>query len=90
MTQDRSTPAGKHDAPGAMSADELAAESAFDLPEREAMSTFGHGLGHGVDTGWGNLAMPINESTAANINTSDSVAAADADQTVIIYQTSDK
>jgi len=89
MTQDRSKTAGKQQGPGALSGDELAAETAVDLPEREAMSTFGHGLGHGVDTGWGNFAMPINESTAANINTSDSVAAADADQTVIIYQTSD-
>jgi len=95
MTQHRSKATRKHEAPGALSGDELAAETAVDLPEREAMSTFGHGLGHGIDpgldhTGWGNLAMPINESQAANINTSDSVAAADANQTVIIYQTSDK
>ena len=45
-----------------LSGDELAAETAVDLPEREAMSTFGHGLGHGID----NFAMPINEATAAN------------------------
>ena len=31
-----------------LSGDELAAETAVDLPEREAMSTFGHGLGHGI------------------------------------------
>ena len=69
-----------------LSGDELAAETAVDLPEREAMSTFGHGFGHGID----NFAMPINEATAANVESNSSVAAADADQTVIIYQTSDK
>jgi hypothetical protein len=69
----------------ALSADELADETAVDLPDREAMSTFGHGFGHGID----NLAMPINEATAANVNSTSSVAAADADQTVIIYQRSD-
>jgi hypothetical protein len=68
-----------------LSADELADETAVDLPDREAMSTFGHGFGHGID----NLAMPINEATAANVNSTSSVAAADADQTVIIYQRSD-
>jgi len=77
-------------APNALSSEELAAEAAVDLPEREAMSTFGHAFGHGVDTDYGNFAMPINESTAANVNTSDSVAASEAQQTVIIYQTSDK
>jgi hypothetical protein len=69
----------------ALSEDELAAEMATDLPDREAMSTIGHGIGHGID----NFAMPINEATAANINSTSSVAAADADQTVIIYQRSD-
>jgi len=71
-----------------MSGDELAAEQAVDLPEREAMSTFGHGLGHGVESITENIAMPINEATASNVETSSSIAAADADQTVIIYQTS--
>jgi len=77
-------PAGPTDDP--LSSDELAAETAVDLPDREAMSTFGHGLGHGID----NFAMPINEATAANVESTSSIAAADADQTVIIYQTSDK
>jgi hypothetical protein len=72
--------------PEALSGDELAAEMAVDLPDREAMSTIGHGFGHGID----NFAMPINEATAENNYSSASVAAADADQTVIIYQTSDK
>jgi hypothetical protein len=74
---------------GTLSGDELAAETAVDLPEREAMSTFGHGFGHGLDSGIDNLAMPINESTAANIESNSSIAAADAEQTVIIYQVSD-
>jgi hypothetical protein len=73
----------------ALSGDELAAETAVDLPDREAMSTFGHGFGHGVDHGFDNFAMPINQAEAANIESTSSVAAADADQTVIIYQRSD-
>jgi hypothetical protein len=76
--------------PEALSKDELAAEAAVDLPDREAMSTFGHGFGHGVDHDFGNFAMPINEATATNVESTSSVAAADADQTVIIYQSSDK
>lgn len=68
-----------------LSGDELAAEAAVDLPDREAMSTIGHGFGNGID----NFAMPINEATAANISSSSSIAAADADQTVIIYQVAD-
>jgi hypothetical protein len=79
----------EHDRAGpvtdALSSEEIEAEMAVDLPDREAMSTIGHGLGHGID----NFAMPINEATAANISSTSSVAAADADQTVIIYQTSD-
>jgi hypothetical protein len=76
--------------PEALSGDELAAELAVDLPEREAMSTIGHGFGHGIDHGIDNLAMPINEATAENNYSTASVAAADADQTVIIYQTADE
>jgi hypothetical protein len=75
----------KEHPPEALSGDELAAEMAVDLPDREAMSTIGHGFGHGID----NFAMPINEATATNYESTSSVAAADADQTVIIYQTSD-
>jgi hypothetical protein len=74
----------------ALSHDELAAEAAVDLPDREAMSTFGHSFGHAFDPGADNFAMPINEATATNIESTSSVAAADADQTVIIYQSSDK
>jgi hypothetical protein len=82
---DRNTPP-----PEALSSDELADEMAVDLPDREAMSTIGHGFGHGFDSGIDNFAMPVNEATAANISSTSSVAAADADQTVIIYQTSDE
>jgi len=74
----------------ALSGDELAAETAVDLPDREALSTIGHGFGHGIDHIADNFAMPINEATAENVNTNSSIAAADADQTVIIYQVSDK
>jgi hypothetical protein len=80
----------RRDTPEAMSGDELAAEMAVDLPDREAMSTIGHGFGHGIDHGIDNFAMPINEATATNYESTSSVAAADADQTVIIYQTSDE
>jgi hypothetical protein len=86
MTRDRQP---DQKPPEALTGDELAAESAVDLPDREAMSTFGHGFGHGVDHDWGNFAMPINQAEAANVNSTSSVAAADADQTVIIYQSSD-
>ena len=79
----------EHRTPEALSADELAAQTAVDLPEREAMSTIGHGFGQGIDHGIDNFAMPINEAEAANVNSTSSVAAADADQTVIIYQRSD-
>ena len=37
-----------HRTPEALSTDELAAQTAIDLPDREAMSTFGHGFGHGI------------------------------------------
>jgi len=87
MTRDRPP---KDNAPSPLSGDELAAETAVDLPDREAMSTFGHGFDHGVPHDFGNVAMPINEAEASNINSTSSVAAADADQTVIIYQASDK
>jgi len=63
-----------------LSGDELAAEAAIDLPDREAMSTI-----DGVIAD--NLAMPINESSAVNVNSDYSVAISDAQQYVIIDQT---
>lgn len=74
-----------HRPPDALSDDELAHEVAADLPDREALSAIGLGFGNGID----NFAMPINEATAANISSTSSVAAADADQTVIVYQIDD-
>jgi len=71
----------------ALSPEDLAGETAVDLPEREAMSTIGHGFGHGFAHTVGNVAIPINEATAENQYTNDSIAAADAEQVVIVNQT---
>ena len=76
--RDESTP---EQDPG-LSAAELEAQDASALPEREAMSTVGLDL-----TGIDNFAMPINEALAINNQSVNSVAIADADQTVIIGQT---
>jgi hypothetical protein len=64
-----------------LSDDELEDQHAAALPDREAMSTIGLDL-----TGIDNFAMPINEAFAMNNNSVQSVAVADADQTVIIGQ----
>ncbi len=61
--------------------DELDDQHVAALPDREAMSTLGLDL-----TGIDNFAMPINEAVAINNNSVESVAVADADQTVIIGQ----
>lgn len=65
-----------------LSLEDLEAEEATALPERQAMSKVDLGSGLGID----NFAMPINEATAINISSTDSVAVADADQIVIIHQ----
>ena len=65
-----------------LSPEDLEAEQAMALPEREAMSKIDIGAGFGID----NFAMPINEATAMNIASSDSIAIADADQIMIINQ----
>jgi hypothetical protein len=64
-----------------LSEQELQAEGAEALPDREAMSTIGLDLA-GID----NFAMPINEAFALNNESVQSVAYADADQTVILGQ----
>jgi hypothetical protein len=69
----------------ALSDDDLAAEGVAPLPDRQAMSRIGLDL-DGID----NFAMPINEATAANIASTDSIAMADADQIVIIHQVVDE
>jgi hypothetical protein len=63
---------------GELSERELAAEGALTLPSREVMSTIR--LGHGL----GQLAAPINEALALNNVSTDSVAYADAEQTVVM------
>jgi len=73
--------------PAELSPEDLASETATDLPEREAMSTIGHGFGHGFEHTVGNVAVPINEATAENDYSNNSVAAADAEQVVILNQT---
>jgi hypothetical protein len=65
-----------------LSQEELDAEAVVDLPDREAMSTIQGPIG--LDNG--NVAIPINEATAANVNSDYSVAIADADQFVIVDQ----
>ncbi len=65
-----------------LSLEDLEAEQATALPEREAMSKVHLGTGLGID----NFAMPINEATAMNISSTDAIAVADADQIVIITQ----
>jgi hypothetical protein len=71
---------------GGLAPDELAAEAAVDLPDREAMTTIRGLWGLDID----NFAMPINSAEAANISTTDSYAIADADQVVILDQDSDE
>ena len=61
-----------------MTPDELTAEQAQELPDREAMSIIAVG---------DNVAMPINEANALNFYSNNSMAVADADQVVIIDQT---
>jgi hypothetical protein len=64
-----------------LSTEELAGHDGQALPEREAMSSLNLNIS-GVE----NFAMPINEASALNYNSSNSVAVADADQTVILGQ----
>jgi hypothetical protein len=65
--------------------DELSAEEAAALPDREAMSTIK--AGRGVDAMFDNFAMPINEAIAVNNESVSSFAIADADQIVVLNQT---
>ena len=60
---------------------ELAEQEGLALPDREAMSTVGFD-----PSGWDNFAMPINEALAINYQSTDSIAFADAEQTVIMTQ----
>ena len=58
-----------------LSQEELAAEGAADLPDREAMSLIN-----------ANLAAPVNAAVAANVLSDDSTATANATQDVDIVQ----
>ena len=64
-----------------LTGEELEAQTAEPLPDREAMSTIR--VGSGID----NFAMPINEAIAVNNESVNSFAIADADQIVILNQT---
>ena len=68
--------------PEEISQRELEAQDGQSLPDREAMSTLSLDPA-GID----NFAMPINEATAINYESTGSVAYADANQTVILGQT---
>jgi hypothetical protein len=67
--------------PEELTSDELAAQDGQAVPDREAMSVLNPDIA-GID----NFAMPINEAIAINHDSTQSVAYADADQTVIIGQ----
>ena len=58
-----------------LSPEELEAEGATDLPDREAMSLIN-----------ANLAAPVNAAVAANVLSDNSLAYANAEQTVDIDQ----
>lgn len=63
------------DEPRELSADELDAQEAAELPEREAMSLVN-----------ANLAIPVNAAVAANVLSDGAVAYADATQDIPIDQ----
>jgi hypothetical protein len=67
--------------PREISQQELEMQDGQSLPAREAMSTVSLDPG-GID----NFAMPINEAFALNYQSTDSVAFANAEQTVIVNQ----
>lgn len=70
--QDKRRP---HDPPRELTAEELEAQEAAELPDREAMSLIN-----------ANLAAPINAAVAANVLSDNSIAYANAQQTAPITQ----
>ena len=60
-----------------LSAEELEAQEAAELPDREAMSLIN-----------ANIAIPVNAAVAANVLSDDAVAYADATQDAAIDQSS--
>ena len=69
---------GRSPVPDELSECELAAEGAMTLPDRQLMSTIR------LHPGLGHIAVPINEALALNHESPDSVAFADAEQTVVM------
>ena len=63
--------------------EELEAQDASTIPDREAMSSISIDLGGGID----NFAMPINQAIAINNQSIQSFAIADADQIIDLDQT---
>jgi hypothetical protein len=63
------------DTPRELTPDELEAQEAAELPDREAMSLIN-----------ANLAAPINAAVAANVLSDDSIAWANAEQNVDVDQ----
>jgi hypothetical protein len=63
---------------------EIANEGAQELPDREALSIIGS---HGCMPTIGNIAIPINEASASNVDSVSSTAIADADQIIVLDQT---
>jgi len=59
----------------ALSAEELAEQEASELPDREAMSLIN-----------ANLVAPVNAAVAANVLSDNSIAYANAEQTVVVDQ----
>src|SRR5690348_2285736 len=81
----------------ALSPEELAAEGASELPDREAMSLLDLNLDLGLNADIAapidaaiaanaNVAAPIDASVSANVGSVDSLAAASADQHASIVQ----
>ena len=72
---DEQNPVQQGEDSGALSPEELAAEGAAELPDREAMSLIN-----------ANIAIPVNAAIAANVLSDGAVAYADAAQTTPIQQ----
>ena len=67
-----------------LTSEELEAQVGSFLPDREALSMIQASFGSWID----NLAMPVNIASAVNNESSFSWAIADADQVVVLNQTS--
>jgi hypothetical protein len=75
MTDEKYQPEDSDDGSQELTSEELEAQDAAELPDREAMSL--------LDL---NVAAPVNAAVAANVLSDGSVAYANAEQTAIIDQ----